>query len=62
MKVCPLTRKFSPTPEICPNVLLTRHVYMKKVFLYRHNTTETHGHAGRQHPSGILGVYDRSRV
>ena len=41
MKVCPLTRIFSPGPAISPNVLLTRDVfYMERVFLYCHGTTE----------------------
>ena len=41
MKVCPLTRIFSPGPAISPNVLLTRDVfYMERVFLYCHGPTE----------------------
>ena len=57
MKVCPLTRISSPAPEIFPNVLLTRYVFcMECVFLYYY------GHSGRQHPSGILRVYDLSGV
>ena len=63
MKACPLTSISSPAPEICPNVLLSRDVfYTERVFLYRHSGNETHGHFGRQHPSGISGVYDRSGV
>ena len=62
MKVCPLTQISSLAPEICHNVLLTRDVfYTERVFLYRHGQME-HGHFGRQHPSGILEVYDRSGV
>ena len=57
MKVCPITRISSPAPEICLIVLLTGYVFcMDRVFLYNH------GHSGRQHPPGILGVYDRSGV
>ena len=41
MKVCPLTRISSSTPEICPNVLLTGDVfYVERVYLYRHCPTE----------------------
>ena len=62
MKVCPLTIISIPAPEICPNVLLTSDFfYMKSIpVLPWHNGT--HGHSGRQHPSGILGVYDQAGV
>ena len=57
MKVCPITKISSPAPEICLDGLLTGYVFcMDRVFLYNH------GHSGRQHPPGILGVYDRSGV
>ena len=37
MKVCPLTRRSSPTSEICPNILLIWDVfYAGRVFLYCH--------------------------
>ena len=62
MKVCQLTRISTPAPEICPNILLTGDVvYTERVFLYHLGPTE-HRHFGRQHPSGISGIYDRSRV
>ena len=60
MKVCQLTSISRPAPEIGPYVLLSGDgFYMERVFLYRHGT---HVHFGRQHPSGILGVYDWSGV
>ena len=60
MKVCPLTRISNSAPEICLNVLLIGDVfYAKRVFLYCHGT---HSHSGRQHPSGITGLYDGSGV
>ena len=63
MKVCPLTLISSPAPEICPNVLLTRDVFFtERVFRYCNGPMEHTGHSGRQHPSGILGVYDWSGV
>ena len=62
MKVCPLIRISSLAPEICPSVLLTGDVfYAERVFLYCYGPTE-HGHSGRQHPSGILRVYNQSGV
>ena len=58
MKVCPLTRISSLALEICSSVLFTRDVFdTERVSLYHHGTTEhSHGHSGRQHPSGILAV------
>ena len=57
MKVFQLTRISSLAPEICPNVLLTGDVYCTAMA-----QRNTQSYSGRQHPSGILGVYYRSGV
>ena len=63
MKVGPLTRISSPAPKICSNVLLTKNVfYTEKSIPVAPWPNGTQGHSGRQHPSGILGVYVRSGV
>ena len=59
MKVCPLTRISSPAPEICPQCS-----FYWGCPLHGNNIpalpwpNRTHSHFGRQHPSGILGVYE----
>ena len=63
MKVCPLTRIFSPAPEIGPKVLLTGDVSVHgKSIPVPSWPNRTHSHFGSQHPSGILGIFDRSGV
>ena len=63
MKGCPLTRISSPAPEICPNVLLTGDVFLRgKSIPVLPWLNGTHCHSGRHHPSGSLGVHDRSGV
>ena len=62
MKVCPLTLISSPARKICPNVVLTGNVFYREGVFLPPWPNVTHGHFGRQHPSSILGVYDRSGV
>ena len=50
MKDCPLTKISSQPPEICLNALLSG------------MSIPTHGHSGRQNPSGTSWVYGQSGV
>ena len=66
MKVCPLTRISSLAPEIClaSEICSPYRGYLlhRKNIPLLQRPNRIHGRSGRQHPSGILGVYDRSGV